>query len=104
MIITSLAAQLQTARAGAKLLHEVSDDTVQSLDDAYHVQSELIRLAHGDVRGWKVTALTSADQKKFSSYRPVAGPLLGDYVHKSPAQVTISSLITPLLECEVAFV
>lgn len=104
MSIASLAAQLQAARTSAKLLHGVSDDTIRSLDEAYQVQSELIRLAHGDVRGWKVTALTPADQKKFSSSQPVAGPLLGDYVQKAPAQVSISSLITPLLECEVAFV
>ena len=105
MTLASLAAQLQTARADAKLLGEISGDLVQSLDDAYQVQDELISLAHGDIKGWKVTALASADQKKYASSRPVAGPLLGAYVReKTPAEVFLSSLITPLLECEVAFV
>ena len=104
MTIADLALQLQTARSDAKQLHEASGSLVQTLDEAYQVQAELIRLSRGEVRGWKVTALTPADQRKFSSSRPVAGPLLESYVLTAPAQVSTSSLITPLLECEVAFV
>lgn len=104
MTITALAEELKAARVDAQPLTKAPDDLVTTVDDAYRVQAELIRLSHGDVRGWKVTALAAADQKKFSSSRPVAGPLLGPYVRNAPAQVPISSLITPLLECEVAFV
>jgi 2-keto-4-pentenoate hydratase len=102
--IADLAARLETARSDAKLLMRVPDGLVTTLDRAYEVQAELIRLSHADVRGWKVTALSAADQGKFSSTRPVAGPLLGPYVRSQPAQVRASSLIAPLLECEVAFV
>ena len=104
MTIADLAARLKAARSNARLLTQLPDNLVTTLDHAYEVQAELIRLSHADVKGWKVTALAPADQAKFSSSRPVAGPLLGSYVRNAPAQVSVSSLIMPLLECEVAFV
>ena len=103
MSIVDLARGLKAARSDAGLLTQIPDGLVTTLDHAYEVQAELIALSHGDVRGWKVTALAAADQGKFSSSRPVAGPLLGPYVHNAPTQVRASSLIAPLLECEVAF-
>jgi len=104
MTIADLAERLRAARVDAQALTTTPDHLVTTVDDAYRVQTDLIRLSHGDVRGWKVTALAAADQKKFSSSRPVAGPLLGPYVRTAPAQASLASLITPLLECEVAFV
>ena len=104
MTIADFAAQLASARSGARLVTQTADASIKSVDDAYRVQSELIRLSNEDVRGWKVTALAPSDQKKYSSDRPVAGPLLGPFVRTEPAEVSISSLIAPLLECEVAFV
>lgn len=104
MSFADLAAQLQAARTSARSLDGASDNLVRTLDDAYRVQDELIGLAQGDVRGWKVTALSPVDQKIYASYRPVAGPLLGPYVQQTPANVSLSSLMAPLLECEIAFV
>lgn len=103
MTLADLAVRLAAARAQASVL-TLSNDAVASVDDAYRVQSELAALAHGDVRGWKVTALAAADQKKYASSRPVAGALLAPYVHQAPVTIRLSSLISPLLECEVAFV
>lgn len=104
MSVAGLAARLARARAEARLADLVSGDAVASVEDAYRVQAELIRHAGSNVRGWKVTALAPADQRKYASNRPVAGPLLGPFVHDAPAKVSLSSLIAPLLECEVAFV
>ena len=104
MTIADLAERFAAARNEARLAKLTPSDAITSVEDAYRVQAELVRRANNDVRGWKVTALASADQKKYFSSRPVAGPLLGPYVHSAPATVSLSSLLTPLLESEVAFV
>lgn len=105
MNAADLAAKLAQARAEARVVQiENSSELIVSVDDAYRVQSELAALADGDIRGWKVTALTPQDQSKFSSSRPVAGILLDRYVHRTPATLALSQLVTPLLECEIAFV
>ncbi len=99
-----LATRFEAARIGARLAALTPADRVASVDEAYRVQADLIARAGNDVRGWKVTALAPADQRKYGSSRPVAGPLLGPYVCAAPARVSLSALVTPLLECEVAFV
>lgn len=104
MNVADIAARLAQARADARVADLSATDAVTNVADAYRVQAELIRRADDDVRGWKVTALAPADQRKYASHRPVAGPLLGPFVHDTPARVSLSSLIAPLLECEVAFV
>lgn len=104
MNIADLATRLASARADARQLSFTPADSIASVDDAYRVQAELVKLANGNVQGWKVTALAAADQKKYRSARPVAGVLLGQYVQPTEANVPLSSLISPLLECEVAFV
>jgi 2-keto-4-pentenoate hydratase len=100
----SIARDLMAARREARLLDPKQLPAIANVDDAYGVQTELAALAGGDVRGWKVTALTRADQDKFSSSRAVAGMLLGNYVHPDGATLRLSGLIAPLLECEIAFV
>jgi 2-keto-4-pentenoate hydratase len=98
-----MAARLAAARGAARILDVASQDVVANVDAAYAVQAELIRLAGGAVRGWKVTALLEKDQKKYAATRPLAGPLLAPFVHDAPASLRLSSYVTPLLECEVAF-
>jgi 2-keto-4-pentenoate hydratase len=100
----NLSARLEAARIGARLAVLTPADRIASVDEAYGVQAELIGRAGNDVRGWKVTALAPADQKQYASSRPVAGPLLGPYVFAAPARVSLSALVAPLLECEVAYV
>lgn len=102
MTAQAIAAQLASARTEARVA-EFPSDQVASVSDAYAVQSELIRLAGGNVRGWKVTALAEKDQEKYAASRPVAGPLLAQHVHDAPVALRLSSFISPLLECEVAF-
>jgi 2-keto-4-pentenoate hydratase len=104
MTIADLATRFEAARAEARLAALDAADPITSVEDAYRVQAELIRRTDHDVRGWKVTALGLADQRKYASSRPVAGPLLGPYVFAAPARVSLSVLVAPLLECEVAFV
>jgi 2-keto-4-pentenoate hydratase len=55
------------------------------------------------VRGWKVTALSAEQQRLYLADKPVAGALLGPFVHAAPVTLARNSFVTPLLECEVAF-
>jgi 2-keto-4-pentenoate hydratase len=103
MTAQSFAAALAQARAEAKILgHAAWESTIRTVADAYAVQDAL---AHGHaVRGWKVTALKPEQQRGYLSDRPVAGALLAPFVHAAPATLPLAAFITPLLECEVAFV
>jgi 2-keto-4-pentenoate hydratase len=104
MTLVSFARELASARREGRRITAGAVPAVTDVRDAYRIQSELAALEHGDVRGWKVTALIPADQAKFSSSRPVAGALLGSHIHPAPATLAISNFVAPLLECEVAFV
>jgi 2-keto-4-pentenoate hydratase len=98
----SLARRLHEARAAARAI-EVSPSEVTSIDAAYAVQSELIALPGNEVAGWKVTALTPADQRKFNADRAVAGALFKNHVHPSGSRLNTSRFVAPIIECEVAF-
>lgn len=100
----SLAALLADHRAHAAVLDAAPwRDTIASVADAYRVQDELARLAGGDVRAWKVTALGAEQQKGYRSDRPVAGAIFAPFFHASPATVELHDYLAPLLECETAF-
>jgi 2-keto-4-pentenoate hydratase len=99
----ALARQLHEARASARAI-EIDAREVGAIDAAYAVQSELIALAGGDLKGWKVTALTAGDQQKFGTDRAVAGAVLGEFVYPTGSQLRRSDFIAPMIECEIGFV
>lgn len=99
----ALARRLHDARASARAI-DIDSSDVGSIDAAYGIQSELIELAGGEPKGWKVTALSSKDQQKFGVNRAVAGALLSEFVYPSGSQLKLSSFVAPLIECEIAFV
>lgn len=101
--VRRLAATLHAARREARFAELKGHDLPQALAEAYAVQAELAALAGNRTRGWKVTALGESDQRKFASDRPVAAPLFDPYVHTAPATLRHAAFLTPLLECEVAF-
>jgi 2-keto-4-pentenoate hydratase len=98
-----MARRLHDARASARPI-EIPSPEIGSIEAAYAVQSQLIGLSGGDLKGWKVTALTPKDQQKFGGNRAVAGALLSGFVHPSGSQLKLSSFVAPLIECEIAFV
>jgi 2-keto-4-pentenoate hydratase len=101
--LADLAARFVRARADSAALPDDPSALLATVADAYAVQSNIIALT-GDVRGWKVTGWTPADQAKYRSDRPVAGPLLAPFLVPSPAAFALSQFVAPLIECEVAFV
>ena len=104
MNLNDLTEQLASARAEARILGvDPWRNLIGSADDAYAVQSLLAERAGGDVRGWKVSALSVEQQRLYSANRPVAGALLAPFVHTAPAALSLQSYVAPLLECEVSF-
>jgi 2-keto-4-pentenoate hydratase len=102
--LTDLAVQLARARAQASPLDAKPWlKAVTCVADAYQVQSQLARLTGDDVRGWKVSALKPEQQRGYATNKPVAGPLLGPFVHAAPATLSAAQFVAPSLECEVAF-
>jgi 2-keto-4-pentenoate hydratase len=99
----ALARQLRDARAAARAV-EIASTDVGSVGAAYAIQSALIQLSGGDLKGWKVTALAPKDQQKFGADRAVAGAILGEFVYPSRSQLKLSRFVAPLIECEIAFV
>ena len=57
----------------------------------------------GDVRGWKVAALTKTQQDAMAVPGPVAGPLLAPWVQNSAGRLSLANFVEPKLECEFAF-
>jgi 2-keto-4-pentenoate hydratase len=101
--IAGLAARFVRARAESAALPDDPSALLATVADAYAVQSDIIAMT-GEVRGWKVGAWTPADQAKYRSDRPVAGPLIAPHVVPGPATFALSQFVAPLIECEVAFV
>ncbi len=104
MNLTDLTEQLAQARVDGRTL-DVSAwrDAVGNVEDGYAVQTQLAERAGGEVRGWKVTALSAEQQRLYDATRPVGGALLAPFVHAAPATLSLKRYITPLLECEVSF-
>lgn len=76
--------------------------TPQELAIAYRMQRAIARPL-GEVRGWKVAALSGEQQQALAVPGPVAGPLLAPWVQHSAGQLSISQFVEPRLECEFAF-
>jgi 2-keto-4-pentenoate hydratase len=101
--VSGLADKLARARTEARMLNLAEGaGAVGSVAEAYRVQDALAAAA-GAVRAWKVSALIPEQQRGYPTERPVAGPLFAPFVHDSPARVALKSFVTPLLECEIAF-
>lgn len=101
--MSGLAAKLAQARATSRPLALSDDDgTVRSVAEAYRVQDALAA-TQGVAKGWKVSALVPDQQRLYATDHPVAGPLFAPFFHHAPARVALNAFITPLLECEIAF-
>ena len=84
--IRAAAINLVGARRNAKALPRFPGDIPQTLEDAYAIQAELIRLWGGLIAGWKVGRLTGAWQERFGINRFI-GPIFADTIVTSDGQV-----------------
>jgi len=96
-------AALRDARRNARAIDPVPDAWVPpDLAAAIRLQ----RAVAGDigaVRGWKVSAVTPAQQRALGLHAPFGGPLLAPVVHESGATLARSHFVRPRIECEFAF-
>jgi 2-keto-4-pentenoate hydratase len=101
--MSDLATRLARARAEARTL-DVREGAGQigSVADAYRVQEALAAIS-GAARAWKVSALIPEQQRGYPTDRAVAGALFALFCHETPARVPSKSFVTPLIECEIAF-
>jgi len=75
-------------------------------DDAYRVQRRIVsaKVESGDkVIGWKIGATSQAIQQMLGIDEPVYGVLLQSHRATSGGKLSLSSLIHPRIECEIAF-
>lgn len=93
--------RIEAAWKAARPLSDSPPD-LADLEDGYRIQAELTRRL-GPIAGWKVGALTPAQQAKRGVAHPIAAALLKPFVRQSPARFSARDFIAPRLECEFAF-
>jgi 2-keto-4-pentenoate hydratase len=100
---TAATLALIEARRDAHALDSLPPNWLPSeLPIAYRMQRAIAR-ALGEVRGWKVAALTPAQQAAMEVPGPVAGALLAPWVQNSAGRLSLANFVAPKLECEFAF-
>ena len=105
--VTRAAQALADARrGGVKFLPFAAASGIGSIDDAYAVQHELVRLEnqrHGaDIAGYKIGLTVKRMQEMCGIDSPIAGVVFQDRVHKSGARLRASAYGRLGLEFEIA--
>lgn len=78
-----------------------------TVDDAYEIQRSLMGIKARDgrqVRGHKIGLTSRAMQRMAEFDEPDYGTLLDDMFYDDGDEIPIDRFITPMLECEIAFV
>ena len=103
MSTPELARQLWAARLSGGVVDPASVTLPGGMDEAYAIQSEIVRLSGHCVCGFKVGSTSVEAQRLLGTNEPGSGPLLAPYVHDSPATMAISDAHMPAVEGEFAF-
>lgn len=79
----------------------------RDIDEAWRLQTAVADEL-GAVVGWKVSAITPAQQRTAGVDAPIAGPLLDHWLidassGAAPASLRLADFIAPQIECEFAF-
>ena len=85
--------------------HRASHDeaVAQSLDQAYEIQSSLVKEIRGNLVGWKIGCTSKMAQEMSSTDEPFYGRMLAATTFDSPATLDFSTLFAPIVELEIAF-
>ena len=73
-----------------------------TMEEAYAIQWEIVRLSGERVRGFKVGSTSVEAQRLLGTDEPGSGPLLAPFVHEAPATIAISGAHMPAVEGEFA--
>ncbi len=82
-----------------------ADEIVEpaTLDDAYAVQAEIMRLSGHPTLGFKVGSTSQEAQRLLGTSEPGSCPVLAPYLHESPVRLAIETAQMPAVEGEFAF-
>lgn len=98
---------LVEARRSARLIDPVPAAWVPGdLAEAYRLQ-QAVAGGLGSTFGWKVTAITPAQQQTQKVAGPLAAPMLSPWLHDASATratLRLADFVAPQLECEFAYV
>src|SRR5450755_1254303 len=96
-------AALLEARRCARAIGPIPAQWVPAdLRQAYRLQRAMAADL-GEIRGWKISGLTSEQQRAMGVACPLAAPLLAPWVRDSGTTFALQDFIRPRLECEFAF-
>ncbi len=98
-----LARQLWDARRFGGTIDAARFELPKTRDEAYAIQDAIVQLSGLHGRGYKVGSTSKEAQRLLGTEEPGAGPLLGPYVHTSPALISIVPAQMPAIEGEFAF-
>lgn len=102
--IEACARRLVDVRRSGGMLEELPDLLAStSLNDAYSIQSQGIRLWPDEVVGWKVGATSKEVQSVFGISQPVYGPVFKKNVFQSPVSLDVAAFQHRMVEAEFAF-
>jgi 2-oxo-hept-3-ene-1,7-dioate hydratase len=106
--VAQLALRLYRARKDRRQVPQFSRELAElSIEDAYAVQREWVRLERSDgrvIRGYKVGLTSRALQHALQATEPNYAPLMDDMLFESGNDICASSFIAPRVEVELAFV
>src|SRR5262245_9752475 len=101
--MADLAERLWGARKQGSVVRSEDITEPASTEEAYAIQSEIVRLSGYEVRGFKVGSTSKEAQRLLGTSEPGSGPILAPYLHMTPARVAIVPLQMPAVEGEFAF-
>jgi len=106
--VAQLALRLYRARKGRSQVPQFSRELPDlSIEDAYAIQSEWVRLECSDgrrIRGYKVGLTSRALQLALQATEPNYAPLMDDTFFESGNDIRAAGFIAPRVEVELAFV
>jgi 2-keto-4-pentenoate hydratase len=106
--VKTLAGRLLAAEAQCTPIGTISDEYSQiTVEDAYQIQLEIIKekVAKGKrIVGKKIGLTSLAMQNLLGVYEPDYGQLLGDMEVVDGGEISLSGLLQPKIEAEIAFI
>jgi 2-keto-4-pentenoate hydratase len=74
-----------------------------TMEEAYAVQDEIMRLSGQPVGGFKVGSTSQEAQRALGTTEPGSCPIPASYLHASPARIALAPAQAPAVEGEIAF-
>ena len=101
--MAELAEQLWQARKQGSVIQSTGIAEPATIEEAYAIQSRIVRLSGYEIRGFKVGSTSKEAQRLLGTSGPGSAPVLAPYLYTSPARVPIVPLQMPAVEGEFAF-